>query len=245
MLSSTPATVNLDGRNVPPASMLTKGVAVAVDLCLTVSVAALAFYLISTRLPLDDAAARTPIWAVLGLALAYLVIGRDHVFSPGRQLLRLVLVRLPGNVPGLFGRSISVHMDEEPDRSPRHLTRPLLVVTLASVLAVLGLGGALTTTRLYTTVKQYVLSGEPVSDMTDRVESLSTVPRALLMNRKRGYVQVDGKTGSGRVTLEVFTVRDGVRWRVVLARPTTSKRVADYSLGAPESDIPLPPGHSR
>ena len=68
MLSSTPATVNLDGRNVPPASMLTKGVAVAVDLCLTVSVAALAFYLISTRLPLDDAAARIrpsgPSWAL-------------------------------------------------------------------------------------------------------------------------------------------------------------------------------------
>ena len=64
----TRQTVVLDGQEVPPASMLTKGVAVAVDLSLTVGLASLLFYLISTQVPLDTPGARTPVG--LGVAAA-------------------------------------------------------------------------------------------------------------------------------------------------------------------------------
>ena len=53
------ATFELDGREVPPATMLTKGVAFAVDLTLTIGTVSLLMYLLSTQVPLDTRGARS------------------------------------------------------------------------------------------------------------------------------------------------------------------------------------------
>ena len=221
--------------------MLIKGVAVAVDLCLTVGASALLFYLLSNAVPLDDPAARVPVWMVLAVALGYLVFGRDHVYSPGRRIMRLTLVRLPGSVPGLYGRSISVHVDEKPGKGNEQLTRAMLVIALASLLAALSLAGALTTTHLYTTVRAHLLAGRPVAGLAAPVDRLATLPRALLMNRQRGYVQLDAHTVDGTVLVEVFATRVGRGWSVTAARRSREAQFANYSLGVRDEDMPAAP----
>ncbi len=221
--------------------MLTKGVAVAVDLCLTVGAATLVFYLVSTAVPLDDPTARVPVWMVLAIALGYLVFGRDHVYSPGRRTMRLTLVRLPGSVPGLYGRSISVHVDEKPGKGNEQLARAMLVIALASLLATLSLAGALTTTHLYTTARAHLLGGQPVAGLAAPVEELSSMPRALLMSRRRGYVQVDAHTADGKVMVEVFATRSGRSWAVTAARRAREAQFANYSLGVRDEDMPPAP----
>ncbi len=236
----TRQTVVLDGQQVPPASMLTKGVAVAVDLSLTVGLASLLFYLISTQVPLDTPGARTPIGLGVAAAFVYLVFGRDYWVSPGRRIYRLTLVRLQGNVPGLFGRRISVHIDPEPDKGNEPLAKAILVIALSTVLTVLCLAGALTTTAMFVTVQDYVQGRQPIARGPTSEVSLSSLPRALLAGTRRGYVQVDATTESGRVTIAFYLSRSGRGWSVEHAQTTTRLMFANYSLGIADKEIPSP-----
>jgi hypothetical protein len=232
------ATFELDGREVPPATMLTKGVAFAVDLTLTIGTVSLLMYLLSTQVPLDTQGARTPIGLCLVLAFGFLIVGRDHLFSPGRNIFRLQLVRLPGNVPGLLGRKISVHRDSIPDTSFEPVVKGVLVVVLATALSIFSLAASLTTTRMFTTVKEYVRSNP---GLLDGPVKLANMPRALLIGATRGYVQVDANVASGKTTFEFFLVRDHRQWRISAARKTAPTMSANYSLGAFAEDIPQPP----
>ena len=242
MFSQHATTVALDGRQVPPASMLTKGAAVAVDLSLTVGIASLSFYLISTQVPLDTPAARTPIGLGIAVAFAFLVFGRDHLFSPGRQIFRLALVRLPGNVPGLFGRSMSVHQDSVPDRGSQPLVKAMLVIVLSTSLSMFSLAASLTTTRMFKTVHEYAQSHQIIAGAAPGTAVLSTLPRALLVGQERGYVQVDARGPAGTTTVEFFLRRDHRRWRVGAARETAPSMSANFSLGTSDKDIPSLPG---
>lgn len=227
--------VELDGRRVPPASMATKGVALAVDLSLAVGVASLLFYLISIRIPLDTPAARTPLGLVAGAAVVYLALGRDHLFSAGRRLLRLQLVRLPGHVPGLLGRTMSVHRDPVAGTDTGLLTRCALVIALGTALSVLSLAGSLTTTRMLHVVHEHARTHELVAG---RGLTLARLPRALLVGQERGYVQIDARGPSGDTILEYFLLRDRSGWQVHLARETQTGMSANYSLGIRDADIP-------
>ena len=231
---------NDDGQPRRRASLLTRGVAVAVDLTLTVGAAALIFYLVSLQVPLDTARARTPIALVVALAFGYLVVGRDHWWSPGRAMLRLALARLPGNVPGLLGRRISVHQDEPPQISNDRLARAVLSVTLASVLAVLCLGGALTTTRIFQSVLHYVNSAQPVTGAPLSL-TLSALPRALLVGPTRGYVQVNASAvGGEQYILDFYLSRVAQAWRIDVARTSSTPQLANYSLGTRDEEVPTP-----
>jgi hypothetical protein len=241
LFSQLKATVQLDGREVPTASMTTKGLAMAVDLSLTVGLVSFLFYVVSKQVPLDTAGARLPIGIGIAVAFAYLVFGRDHVFSLGRQLLRLQLVRLPGNVPGLFGRAMSVHRDAVPKQSTETLTKAILVIALSTSLSMFSLAGSLTTTRIYKTVKTYARSQQINATIEPQDTVLSRLPRALLIGQRRGYVQIDASGPFGSTTLEFFLLRDHRHWRVVAARETKPSMSANFSLGISDKDLPPAP----
>ena len=90
--------LEVDGQQLPIASLLRKGTAIAIDISLCVAMAAMCFGLVSWFMPLDDPQAKGPIGVVMFVAMAYVVFGRDRFFSPGRRLLRLKLAKLPGRV---------------------------------------------------------------------------------------------------------------------------------------------------
>lgn len=233
----------LEGREVPPAPMTIKGVAMAADLSLTVGIVSFFFYLLSTQIPLDTEDAGTPIGLGIAAAFAYLVFGRDHLFSPGRQILRLQLVRLPGNVPGLLGRTMSVHRDAVPNKSNEALTKAILVILLSTSLSIFSLAGSLTSTRIFKTVKEYARSQPIIAAVAPQVVELSRLPRALLIGQQRGYVQIDARVPSGSTTLEFFLLRDHRHWRISAARETEVSMTANFSLGLSDKDIPVPPSN--
>lgn len=218
--------------------MPTKGMALAIDLSLAVGVASLLLCLISTQIPLDTPAARTPIGLCVAAALIYLGVGRDHLFSPGRRILRLRLVRLPGNVPGLLGRSTSVHLDPVPDKGIDPLARAAALIALGTGVSIVSLAGVMSTTRIFATVHDYAASRPLVAG--EMVE-LSRWPRALLVGQRRGYVQVDARGPSATTTLEFFLQRDGEGWRVTSVRKIAPGAPASFSLGVSDAEVPTPP----
>jgi hypothetical protein len=227
-----------DGRTARRASLLTRGVTIAVDLSLTVGIASLLFYLLSLLTPLDTPAARAPVGGIVALAFAYLVIGRDLVLSPGRRLFGLELARLPGNVPGLMGRRISVYAGDTQATRNDPLPRAMLAIVLATALSGLCLAASLTTTRIYAAALEHLSRGAAVQGAEGPFEP-GRLPRALLVGITRGYVQLDVRDGQDRpLTLAFYLTRQGALWRVDAVEPATQPMTTSYSLGVADDEVP-------
>lgn len=225
-----------DGREARRASLLTRGVAIAVDLILAVATASLLFYLLSLYAPLDTPRSRVPVGVVVALAFAYLVVGRDHVLSPGRWLFGLELARLPGNVPGLMGRRISVYADDaSPARDP--LPRAILAIVLATLLSGLCLTASLTTTLAFSTAVVHLEEGRGIDGARGPFER-APLPRTLLVGQRHALVQIDARDAAdAAVTLEFLLERAGGGWQVEAARRATRPQLARFSLGALDTEI--------
>ncbi|NKC11394.1 MAG: hypothetical protein GKR94_04070 [Gammaproteobacteria bacterium] len=230
--------VEVAGAALPIASMLTKSMAVAVDLVLTVAAAALALNMLSQHIALDSPAAGTPVLVVAGLAMGYLTIGRDWWLSPGRKLLRLQLARLPGNVPGLLGRRVSVHSEALPDGRNTRMQRALAVIIIGSALIGLALANAMAATGVFQQARSHLLSRPTVPGLGQPLE-VATFPRAVLISAERAYVQVFAKSSEHGAVLEVFLQRavEG-HWTVLAARVAADPMLANYSLGVAFRDLP-------
>ena len=241
LFANVPNKLEVDGQMLPIASLLRRGTGIAVDLCLAVGVGALAFYAISLAVPLDSSSAKFPISAVMLLVIAYVAVGRNALISPGRQLLRLRLARLPGPVPGLYGKAVTVHVDPEPKDEATQTTRACLAVALSTVLTILCLGAALQTTTVFQAVERHTQQTEPLKAKYGSPPSLSTIPRTLLIAPTSGYIQVSANWGEQRGVLEFFLSREPRgRWQIDLVRETEPHSFGNYSLGTAESEIPKP-----
>ena len=241
LFSTTPQKLEVDGQMLPIASMLRRCTAIAVDLCLAVGVGSVAFYLISLVVPLDSSSAKFPISAVMLLVIAYVGIGRNRFVSPGRHLFRLRLARLPGPVPGLYGKSITVHLDPEPKEDASQTTRACVAVGLSTVLAILSLSAALQTTTVYKAVVRHTEEVKPLGAERGVNPELSSVPRALLIGQTRAYAQFTAYWGQRQGVLEYFLSRArGGRWEIEVVRETEPHSFGNYSLGISEKEIPRP-----
>jgi len=241
LFSKVAQKIEVDGELLPLASVLKRGTAVAVDLCLAVGVGSILFYLVSLVEPLDTGAAKVPIFMIMTLVVGYVAVGRNMMPSPGRKLLRLRLTRLPGPAPGLHGRQVTVHMDPNPTEDGSQTTRACVAVGLATVLSILCLSAALQTTLVYQTVVAYNATARPLANAAGQAAILSTIPRALLISPTRAYVQVSADIGEQRTVIEFFLHREkGVPWQVRLARETAPHSFGTYSLGTIEAEVPKP-----
>ena len=233
--------LEVDGEQRQIASMLRKGTAIAVDLSLAVATACVLFGVISWFVPLDDAAARTPIGIVVGAALVYLVWGRDKFYSPGRTIFRLQLARLPGNVPGLLGRKVSVHIDPVAPDDKRPTAMSVCLIALATAAAGVAMSAALSSTHIFRAVHEYAATQPSLAAREGRILELASLPRALLIGKERGYVQVSARWGDEKDVLDFFLTRERSGWRVVAVAPAATRVLADYSLGAAADEIPAVP----
>jgi hypothetical protein len=241
LFSNIPQVLEVDGQMLPIATLLRRGTSIAVDLCLAVGVGALGFYVISLIVPLDSSSAKIPISGVMLLVMAYLAIGRNQWTSPGRKLLRLRLARLPGPVAGLFGKSVTVHMDPVPMDETAQTTRACIAVGLSTVLTILSLSAALQTTTVFQVVTRYTAEKLPQAAIHGAEPRLSSVPRALLIGQNRAYAQITAHWGDTQGVLEFFLRRvRGGPWQVEVARETEPNMIGHYSLGISEDEIPLP-----
>lgn len=234
--------LEIDGEQLPVASLLRKGTAIAIDLSLSVAAASVCFGMLSWFTPLDDAAAKPPIGVIMMAALCYVAFGRNHLPSLGRRILRLKLVKLPGRVGSIFNRAISVHIDHEPPDENGPLALSLCLIAAATLAAAVALSAALSTTHVFRAVEAYVEARPPDIVRDGVVPTLSNLPRALLIGKLRGFVQVSADWGHEVDVLDFYLTRDAKdRWRVAAVRSTDERVLGNYSLGAPEKDIPVHP----
>ena len=233
--------LEVDGEQRPIATMLRKGTAIAVDLSLAVAAASIAFGLISWFVPLDDPGARAPIGVVVAVAMVYLVWGRDRFFSPGRKIFRLQLARLPGNAPGLLGRSTSVHIDPVPPDDSRPTAFSLCLIGVMTAAAAVAMAAGLSSTHIFKAVQDSASAQPSLAARAGRLPELASLPRALLIGKERGYVQVGAKWGDEQDVLDFFLARERNQWRVVAVQPAKERVLANYSLGATPADIPAAP----
>ena len=233
--------IEVNGEQRPVASMLRKGTAIAVDLSLAVAVASVGFGLVSWFVPLDDPGAKAPIGAIVAVAMIYLVWGRDRFYSPGRNIFRLQLARLPGNVPGLLGRSVSVHIDAEPPDDKRPTALSICLIAAMTIAAGVALSVGLSTTHIFRAVQEHVVTQPSLASREGRLPELASLPRALLIGKQRGFVQVSARWGEDADVLDFFLERGPRRWRVIAVEPTKSRQLGNYSLGAAPDDMPTFP----
>ncbi|MEM7404313.1 MAG: hypothetical protein AAF458_03425 [Pseudomonadota bacterium] len=234
--------LEIDGEQLVVASLLRKGTAIAIDLSLTVATASVCFGLLSWFVPLDDATAKLPIGIVTLAALSYIAFGRNHLTSFGRRILRLKLVKLPGRQGMLFNRAISVHIDPEPPDENRPLALSLCLIAAATLAAAVALSAALGTTHIFRAVEAYVEARPPNIVRQGVRPVLSKLPRALLIGKLRGFVQVSADWGHEIDVLDFYLMRDDKHgWRVAGVRSTDDRQLGNYSLGASEADIPVHP----
>ena len=233
--------LEVDGQQLPIASLLRKGTAIAIDLSLTVALASLCFGALSWFVPLDDANAKAPIGLIVLDAMAYIIFGRDRVYSAGRHILRLKLAKLPGRAASLFNRSISVHIDPAPSEDNSALAFSLCLIGFATVAAAIALSAALATTHIFTAVHQYVQSHPAAVSRNGLTPALSQLPRALLVGKTRGYVQVSGAWDDKKEIFDFYLKRDRGDWVVTAVEIAQKPLLGDYSLGALEKDIPTKP----
>ena len=233
--------IEVNGEQRPIATMLRKGTAIAVDLSLAVTIASMCFGLVSWFVPLDDPAAKAPIGVIIAVAMIYLVWGRDRFYSPGRNIFRLQLARLPGVVPGLLGRSVSVHIDAEPPDDKRPTAFSICLIAAMTIAAGVALAAGLSTTHIFRAVQEHAVAQPSLASRGGRLPELASLPRALLIGKERGYVQVSARWGDEVDVLDFFLTRDKRRWQVVAVEPTKSRQLANYSLGAAPADMPPVP----
>ncbi|MBT6272992.1 MAG: hypothetical protein HOI95_02530 [Chromatiales bacterium] len=241
MFQKVEQTIDVDGEQLPLASLLRRGTVIAVDLTLTVAAASIFFGLISLIMPLDGQAARMPIMGVMLGVLVYLVWGRDYAGSLGRAMFRLRVARMPGPVPGLFGRKVAVHCDMPPVITNRQTLSAVVVIFASSSLAAAMLGVALTTTHVFKVVERYAQNSTSLANQLGASPTLSNVPRALLIGKERSYVQISAIWSDSAGVLEFFLIRDGRDWDVVHARQIEGSMLANYALAIQDDEIPHPP----
>jgi hypothetical protein len=233
--------IDVGGERLALASLLRRGTVIAVDLTLTVAVASVLFGLISLTMPLDGQGARAPILGVMLAVLVYLVWGRDYAGSLGRALFRLRVARLPGPVPGLFGRKVAVHRDMPPVITNHQSLSAVVVILAASILAAVMLGMALTTTHVFKVVERYAQNSTTLADQLGASPKLSVLPRALLIGKERSYVQISAVWSNTAGVLEFFLSREGRIWDVVHVQQSKASMLANYALAIEDDEIPRPP----
>jgi hypothetical protein len=233
--------LEVDGQQLPIASLLRKGTAIAIDISLCVAMAAMCFGLVSWFMPLDDPQAKGPIGVVVFVAMAYVVFGRDRIFSPGRRLLRLKLTKLPGRVSSLFSRSVSVHIDPVPSEDNSPLAFSVCLIGFATIAAGLALAASLSGTHVFAAVHEYVQKNPSAVARNGQAPVLSSLPRALLISKTRGYVQVSAAWGESKEVFDFYLKRAESQWTVVAVEPTKQPTLGNYSLGALDKDIPTKP----
>ena len=221
------------------ASLVRRGAALAIDMCIAVCVSAFAFFFLSLAVPLDAEGAKLPVFAIVIAAGLYVVCGRDHVLpSPGRWVFGLRLVRLAG--PTLKPATVVAPSSkrEEANRA----VWAVITIALSSGLAVFGLAQALKSTLVFRAVLDFTALGQPIEAATAGVPRLASVPRALLIGSQSAYVQVSAEWGAGRGVLDFFLARDRRgEWRVIRAREGEPTAYGNYSLAVAEAEVPKPP----
>ena len=162
-----------------------------------------------------------------------------------KQIFRLKLARLPGPVPGLLGRAVSVHIDEQVPSDYRPTSISVAVIAGATIVASVAMGAALKSTYMLAVVTEHVEdSSDPVIRRAGRAPELSALPRAFLISEKRGFVQVGAHWESESDVLDFHLSREavGTPWTVVVVQTAPQRLLANYSLRVPDEDIPAPPG---
>jgi len=251
LFRSSPRTVEIDGREVPVASLIKRGGAFAVDLCAGMFIAIAAMWIVSQRMPLDLPEARRAVLGIVLIVAVYLLWARDHGLpSPGRRLFSLRLV-YPARGGGLLARPLTI---EAPGTvrlaggaaAPRgELVRVWTALGLVAGTSLAGLlifAHALTTTTVYRSVQAFVDATSPFASRYGAEPDLANLPRVVLIGDERAYVQVDAEWGARQETLEFFLEREGRGWRVRLVRPVSSPRLyGNFALKVQDSAIPAAP----
>jgi hypothetical protein len=224
------------------APMLTRGTAVAVDLCLIVAAGTAGFALISWFTPLDSEAASTPILCVMVVAVIYLVWGRNILFSAGRKMLGLKFQFVGAHIPGAHGRALIVFKNPNAELDSK-VTGQIIVVMLASALASgLSLGQAVSSTAVFSLVKQAAEDRSALPKKYGRDSELASFPRALLIGKKRAFVQVGIVRSDQHELLDFYLARQADRtWRVEAVRESSVAKFFDYALYTPDKEIPKRP----
>lgn len=226
-----------DGHRVRRASMMLRGVTIAVDLSIAVAAACMGVFVVALVVPLDDPGARIPLGAVVVAAMLYLIAGRDYLVSPGRRIFGLQLYRLPGNVAGLMGRSLMAWPEHAPKPERDPLPRSIFAIVLSTLLGAMCVAAAVTNTHVYRFATDH-LTVHGATGVSAPV-GLGSVPRAVLIGSQRSYVQLGATDGAGEpVLLEVFLAREAGAWRVVRSGEAGQALFARFSLGAADEDIP-------
>ena len=242
-------TVLVDGTPRPVASLLRRGAALAVDLCFAILAAAIALAALSFVVPLDTDGATGPILVVFGVLALHILWLRDrgaarpgrtlrHGLSVGRRLLGLRLVPVAG--PRRFTRPVTVADSATSDGETMRVVRAVLLGVAASLVAMLLLGHAVSRTVVFGAVESYAEEHQPLAAEHGIAPELASVPSALVVGRSRAYVRVDAEWGDRAEPLEFFLERSAGAWTVVTVRIGEGSLLPDYSLAAPDADVPVP-----
>ena len=239
----------MDGEPRPVASLLRRGAGLAVDLCFALLAAALALVALALVVPLDTDGAAGPIFAIFGVLAVYILWLRDrgasrpgrslrHGLSVGRWLLGLRLVPVIG--PRRFVRPVTVADSPTGQGETMRVVRAVLLGVVASLVALLLLGQAVSRTLVFGIVVEHAEEHQPFATERGAGPTLASVPSALVVGRTRAYVRVDARWTQGADPLEYFLERDAGRWQVAGVRIGEPSWLPDYKLSAPDAAVPVP-----
>jgi hypothetical protein len=224
-------------KNLIPASLLMRCSALAVDLCLTVSVCTLGFALMSMATPADSPAAKLPILLILVAACVYVGWGRMRYVSLGRELFRLQIAHMaePSARPA---RPLTVHRDAQPVYGTRAVAIAATVITTCVLLTTMALTQVLSSTTVFAAVQAYTQSTRPFEAQYDTPPVLSGLPTALLIGDRRAYVQVGANWGERSQLLDYYLIRRNGQWQVQAVHQARERLFMKYTLKAHKEDIP-------
>lgn len=243
MFNNQPRTIEVEGRELPVASMIRRGGALAVDLCIGVLVAMALLWLLSQRLPLDSDDAGLPIVGVVLLVGFYLIWARDHIVpSVGRYVFALYLVRVGAGVPGVLARPITVYdVTSMRDEYARVGAAVALALTASMISVVLGAHG-LTSTSVYRAAAAFAERTEPFSNELGTPPRLEDLPRALLIGEAHAFVHIGATWGTQVGGIDFFLSRSRKRdpWTVQAVRRVEQRFHGRYGLKVPDDEVPRP-----
>lgn len=244
-------TVEVDGVRRPVASLLRRGTALAIDICFALLAAGIAIDVLAYFVPVDTAAASGFMLPIFGFLAVYIVWLRDRGasrpgggfrfgLSVGRWLLGLRLVPVAG--PRRLIRPVTVADSERTEGETMRIVRAVLVGVMASLVALLLLGHAVSRTVVFLTVRDHAERHPPLAAERGSDPELASFPSSLIVGRSRAYVQVDAEWGDRGDPLDFFLVRDGGGWKVAEVRVGRSAwfRANPYLLDAQDADVPAP-----
>ena len=244
-------TVEVDGVRLPVASLLRRGTALAIDICFALLAAGLAIDVLAYFVPVDTAAASGFMLPIFGFLALYVVWLRDRGasrpgggfrfgLSGGRWLLGLRLVPVAG--PRRLIRPVTVADSERTEGETMRIVRAVLVGVMASLVALLLLGHAVSRTVVFLTVRDYAERHPPLAAERGSDPELASFPSSLIVGPSRAYVQVGAEWADRGDPLDFFLVRDGGGWKVAEVRVGRSAwfRANPYLLAAQDADVPVP-----